>query len=67
MGITLKAARVNKNLSQVQAADMLHTSVNVVSNWERGITYPNAIQLKDITELYGVKYDDINFLPKNNA
>lgn len=62
MPITLKAARVNKGLTQVTAATKLGVSVDVVSNWERGISFPNAIQIKRIENVYGMNYNDIDFL-----
>lgn len=63
MPITLKAARVNKNLSQKEAGSRLGVSSDIISNWERGRTFPDVIQLKAIENLYGVSYNDIIFLP----
>ncbi|URN84010.1 helix-turn-helix domain-containing protein [Acetobacterium wieringae] len=65
--MTLKAARVNKSLTQLQAAEILGVTEDTVSNWERGKSYPDALMIKKIEKVYGVKYDDIIFLPKNNA
>lgn len=67
MKMTLKAARVNKSLTQLQAAEQLGVTEDTVSNWERGRSYPDALMIKNIEVLYGVKYDDIIFLPKDNA
>lgn len=67
MKMTLKAARVNKSLTQLQAAEILGVTEDTVSNWERGKSYPDALMIKKIEKVYGVKYDDIIFLPKNNA
>lgn len=65
MAITLKAARINKGLTQTQAGDAIGVSKDVISCWERGITFPDAMQIQKILVLYEVAYDDINFLPKN--
>ena len=65
--MTLKAARVNKELTQEQAAVLLGTTKDVVSNWERRITFPDVIMLRRIEEVYGVSYDDLIFLPEENA
>lgn len=63
MAITLKASRVNKNLTLEQASKKLGVSKDTLSNWERGKTFPSVIQVKKIEELYGVSYNDLIFLP----
>jgi len=67
MAITLKAARVNKNLTQKQAAEALGVTAEVVGNWERGITFPKVPMIQKIEQLYGVSYSDLIFLPSNNG
>lgn len=62
MAITLKAARVNKKLTQMQAAEKLGISKDTLGNYERGVSYPDVPMLKKIEELYGVSYNDIIFL-----
>ena len=62
MEITLKAARINKQLQQKDAARALGVSVDTLSNWERGITYPNALQIERIIEVYKIPYECIKFL-----
>ena len=66
MSITLKAARVNKGLTQKQAAESLGVTAEVVGNWERGITFPKVPMIQKIEQLYGVSYSDLIFLPSNN-
>lgn len=66
MGIfTLKGARVNVGLSQKAAAKQLGVSNKTLSNWETGISAPNVHQVNAICELYGRKYDELNFLPNS--
>lgn len=62
--VTLKAARVNKGLTQSEAAKLLGISADVLSNWERGVTFPDVIQLKTIEKVYGVSYQHLIFLPR---
>lgn len=62
---TLKAARVNKGLSQKSAAAVIGVSNKTLSSWENGITTPTADKIPVICELYGVPYDQLNFLPGN--
>ena len=44
--LTLKAARINKGLSQEEAGKLIGVSADVISNWERQVTFPNVLQLK---------------------
>ena len=62
MAITLKAARINKGYDQSQAAKLIGIGADTLSNYERGITYPDVPTLKKIEKVYDVKYDDIDFL-----
>lgn len=64
--ITLKAARINANLSQKEAAEQLHISNKTLCNWENGISYPDAEQIAALCKLYGVHYDNIIFLPSDS-
>lgn len=65
MPITLKAARVNMNLTQVEAAKKIGVTVDTLSNYERSKSYPDVPIIKKIEEVYGVSYDDLIFLPRN--
>ncbi|MCI5532693.1 MAG: helix-turn-helix domain-containing protein [Caecibacter massiliensis] len=62
MGVTLKAARVNKNLTQKKAAALLGISVETLINYEKGLSFPNVPIIKKIEKVYEVRYSDINFL-----
>lgn len=63
MAITLKAARVNKNLTQKEAAKLIGVSTDTLINYEKGKSYPDVPILKNIESVYGVSYNDIIFLP----
>ncbi len=62
MKITLKAMRVNAELTQAEAAKKVGVSKVTINSWENNKTYPNVVQLKKLCELYGCSVDDI-FLP----
>ena len=64
--MTLKAARVNVDLSQKDAASKLGVSNKTLGNWESGASFPKADQIISICNLYGVSYDDLIFLPTNS-
>lgn len=64
MAITLKAARVNRGLTQAEVATLLGMNVDTVSRYERGLAYPDVPTINKLTHLYGLKYDDIDFYPK---
>lgn len=64
---TLKALRVNENLTQLEAAEKLGVTRKTIGSWESGRSYPNVEQIRSIENLYGVSYDTIIFLPRNNG
>lgn len=67
MKLTLKAARINANLTQQEAAKKLKVSRDTVCNWEMAKSFPDAIKIKEIEKIYGISYDEIIFLPTNYA
>lgn len=62
MKIKLKALRVNADLSQSEAAKIFGITERTLQNWENYNTYPDALQLLKICEVYGCEMNDI-FLP----
>ena len=62
MAITLKAARVNRGLTQAEAAQGLGITPITLSAWENGRGYPDVPAIKRIEKLYGIAYADIIFL-----
>ena len=65
MKITLKSARVNANLTQLEAAKRLGVTRQTLSNWETGKSYPSVVKFKVIEKVYGVSYDNLDFLASN--
>lgn len=59
--IQLKAARVNANLSQKQAAELLGISQATLQNYESGTTMPQWDMVKRIGEIYNFPTDYIFF------
>ena len=62
--VTLKSARVNVGLTQEEAAAQIGIGLSTLKKWEKGETYPTPPHIDKICELYGVKYDNINFKPQ---
>lgn len=60
--VTLKALRVNQNLTQKEAATMAGVSQDTWSKWEHSKSFPNVKQLKNIEQSFNVHYDDLIFL-----
>ena len=58
----LKALRVNKGYTQEVAAKKIGVSQKTLSNWEKGITFPDQKQIDKICEVYDTSYDYINFV-----
>lgn len=65
MAITLKSARVNVGLTQAKAAEKIGITVDTLSNYERGKSYPDVPVIQKIEEVYGVSYSDLIFLPRD--
>ena len=61
--ITLKAARVSKDLTQAQAAKDVGVSATTIVNWETGKTEIPAGKFLQMCSLYGVSANDI-LLPR---
>ena len=66
MQISLKAARVNANLTQKQAANGIGVDVSTISSWESGKTSPKAVSLEALCHLYGVTVDSIFLSDKSS-
>lgn len=63
--LTLKAARVNRNLTQEQAAMKLGITEKTLFNYEQGLTFPNNEIIKKMLRLYELNYENIIFPKKN--
>ena len=63
--LTLKAARANVNLSQIEAAEKLNIATSTLRNWEKGKTFPNQRQIVSICRLYNVDFNQIFFGTKS--
>ena len=59
--ITLKAARVNANLSRAEAAAKIGVAVSTLKNWETGKTFPNQPKIQRLCEVYGISFDVLFF------
>lgn len=57
--ISLKAARVNANLSQEEVAKKMKKSKVTINNWENGKTEIDYGNLNELCRLYSVTMDDI--------
>ena len=64
--ITLAAARVNAGLTQKDVCRTIGMTEKTLVNWESGKTMPSVDNAQKLCALYGVKLDDINFLPKRS-
>ena len=65
MQISLKAARVNANLTQKEAAKTIGVDVTTMVKWENGRTAPRLHQFKALCSLYGFDMDCISLLSKS--
>lgn len=59
--ISLKAARINANMTRDFVAKELGVAVSTVQNWETGKTFPKQPMIEALCSLYNVPYDYIDF------
>ena len=53
-------------ISQQEAAKLLGVSKDTLSNYERGVGFPDVPIINNIEKIYGIKYDQIIFLTTIN-
>ena len=58
--ISLKAARVNANLTQAEVAKRIHKSKQTITNWESGKTKVSAADLLVLCEMYKISQSAIH-------
>lgn len=63
MKVTLLTARKLKKLTQAEAAKKLGINKGTLGSYERGESYPTIPILRKIEKVYGIKYEQIIFLP----
>lgn len=59
LAANLRKLRLDKQLTQEQAAEKLGVSAQSVSRWETAATLPDVLLLPEIAQLYGVLVDDL--------
>ncbi len=64
MKLTLKALRINNNLTQREAAKSIGISRSTLKKYEDYESFPTVKNIQKIQKLYNVHYDDILFLPQ---
>lgn len=57
IGSKIKAARIEKKLTQEQVAQLLGVSRQTISNWENEKSYPDIISVIKMSECYDVSLD----------
>jgi len=59
MTVTLRAARVNADLTQDDVATELKVDRATISRWEKGRGMPTLVQLKKMLKMYGLGFEDL--------
>ena len=57
IGSKIKAARIEKKLTQEQVAELLGVSRQTISNWENEKSYPDIISVIKMSDCYEVSLD----------
>lgn len=56
---TLSALRRARGLTQAELAEQMHYTYQAVSNWERGVSMPDADTLLNLAAFFGVTTDEL--------
>ncbi|MCD7844141.1 MAG: helix-turn-helix domain-containing protein [Clostridiales bacterium] len=59
IGLKIKNARINANLTQEQVAEAIGVSRQTISNWENEKTYPDIISVVKMSDLYNISLDHL--------
>lgn len=59
IGKKLKEARINSGLTQEQVADDIKVTRQTISNWENERSYPDIMNVIDLSNLYSLSLDDL--------
>lgn len=57
--ISLKAARVNANLTQQEVADTLQVSKHTIINWEKGRITPPYMAIFTLSHIYNININNL--------
>lgn len=57
IGLKIKNARINAQLTQEQVAEALGVSRQTISNWENEKTYPDIVNVIKMSDLYAISLD----------
>ena len=52
--ISLKAARINARLTQVEAAERIGVTKETIINWEKSKSEPKLKQVKRLADIYNI-------------
>ena len=59
LGKNLEEERESYHFTQKEVADILHVSRQIVSNWERDVSYPDLESLVYLSDLYHISVDQL--------
>ncbi|MDE6408225.1 MAG: helix-turn-helix domain-containing protein, partial [Anaeroplasmataceae bacterium] len=59
VGEKLKNARLSQGLTQDELAEKLKITRQTVSNWENSKSYPDVLQIIQLSELYSMSLDEL--------
>ncbi len=65
IGLKIKKARIDANLTQEQVAEALGVSRQTLSNWENQKTYPDIVSVVKMSDIYHVSLDHLLKEEKN--
>ena len=58
-GVLIAETRKELHLTQKDLAEQLHVSIQAVSKWERGLSFPDVLLLEPLSELLGLSVSEL--------
>ena len=59
MGKQLKEARIKSHLTQEMVSEKINVSRQTISNWENEKSYPDIINIIELSNLYSITLDEL--------
>lgn len=59
---TIKALRLECNMSQSDLAEAIEVSLNTLIKYEKGESFPHVPAIYKLEKVFGVQFQDIDFL-----
>ena len=57
IGENIRELRIKKNMTQKELAERIFVTPQAISKWERGVGYPDILQMVPLADIFDVSID----------